>query len=70
VLDGAVVLRVQIFRHGKLYERFDAFSEVAVKGLTISQVGTYLQRQVYESLMIVFEDALNEVNEIAERSEQ
>ena len=53
-----IVLTVACTRGGHMTERSEYFPPGLVAGLPLSSVGTALQRQVYETLAIVYGDLL------------
>jgi hypothetical protein len=63
-LDCPVILSVRCIRDGQVYEHYEAYPAASIKGFTLSQVGTHLQRSVYEALRRAYADAINERNSI------
>ena len=56
-----IVLTVACTRGGHITERSEYFPPGLVAGLPLSSVGTAMQRQVYETLAIVYGDLLKEL---------
>jgi len=69
ILDCGIILSVRCIRKGIAYECVMYSHSDAVSGLSLSTVGTALQRQVYESLRRAFADAINERNPVGEIDE-
>ncbi len=69
VLDCGIILSVRCVRKGLAYECAMYSHSEAVSGLTLSKVGTALQRQVYECLRRSYADAINERNPVGEIDE-
>lgn len=59
-IDCPVILSVRCIREGQVYEYYEAYALEAVEGLSLSTVGTHLQRQAYEGLRRAYADAINQ----------
>lgn len=63
-IDCPVILSVRCIRKGQVYEYYEAYSMDAIQGLTLSQVGTHIQRIAYEGLRRAYADAINQTHSI------